>query len=112
MNVGAPMPEPMYHGGPKGRAAIDITHEEPAAPRGPALDLVLELNGEWHARQEIDGVRDPNSGGNVVYLSPGVRFSMDGWSGFASVGIPVVNQMYGVQAEPNWRLLTGIAVNF
>ena len=87
-------------------------HEEPAAPRGPALDLVLELNGEWHDHQVIDGVRDPNSGGNVVYLSPGVRFSMDKWSAFASVGFPVVNQMYGVQAEPDWRLLTGIAVNF
>jgi hypothetical protein len=108
MNAGAPFAEPpMYHGGPKSHH-----HEEPAAPRGPAFDVILELNGEWHGRQVIGGVTDPNSGGNVVYLSPGVRFSMDKWSAFASVGFPVVNQMYGIQAEPDWRLLTGVAVSF
>ncbi len=38
--------------------------------------------------------------------------SMDKWSGFASVGFPVVNHVYGIQAEPDWRLLTGVAVSF
>ena len=37
------------------------------------LDLVLELNGEWHDKQRIAGIPDPNSGGTTVYLSPGVR---------------------------------------
>jgi hypothetical protein len=110
MHLGA-MPEPMYHGGPKPRAHHH--HEEPPAPPpGPALDLVLELNGEWHGRQEIAGVKDENSGGNVVYLSPGLRLSFDKWSGFVSVGIPTVNHLNGVQAEPDWRLLTGVAVSF
>jgi hypothetical protein len=110
MSLGA-MPEPMYHGGPKRRGAPH-THAEPPAPSGPALDLVLELNGEWHAKQEIAGVKDENSGGNVVYLAPGARLSFDKWSGFASVGIPVVNEVNGIQSKPDWRLLTGIAVNF
>ena len=110
MSLGA-MPEPMYHGGPKARGHRH-SHDEPAAPRGPALDLVLELNGEWHAHQKVAGVKDENSGGNVVYLSPGLRLSMDKWSGFVSVGIPVVNHVNGVQAEPDWRLITGVAVGF
>ena len=111
MNAGAPFAEqPMYHGGPKAHHH----HEEPPAPapRGPALDVVLELNGEWHGHQVIDGVTDANSGGNVLYLSPGVRYSVDKWSAFASVGFPIVNQVYGIQAEPDWRLLTGVAVSF
>src|SRR5262245_11302983 len=110
MSLGA-MPEPMYHGGPKARGHKH-SHDEPAAPRGPALDLVLELNGEWHAQQKIAGAKDENSGGNVVYLSPGLRLSMDKWSGFLSVGVPVVNHVNGVQAEPDWRLLSGVAVSF
>ena len=110
MNLGA-MPEPMYHGGPKPRGHKH-SHDEPAAPRGPALDLVLELNGEWHAHQRIAGVKDENSGGHVVYLSPGLRLSMDKWAGFVSVGVPVVNHVNGVQAEPDWRLITGVAVSF
>jgi Putative MetA-pathway of phenol degradation len=105
MNAGA-LPEPMYHGGPKQR---HHHHEQPPAP---ALDLVLELNGEWHGQQVTDSVKDRNSGGNVVYLSPGLRLSMDKWSGFVSVGLPVVNHVNGVQAEPDWRLLTGVAVTF
>jgi hypothetical protein len=109
MGLGA-LPEPMYHGGPmSGRRH---RHHEQPAHSAPSLDLVLELNGEWHDHQVIAGARDPNSGGNVVYLSPGLRLAFDKWSAFASVGIPVVNQVNGVQAEPDWRLLTGVAVAF
>jgi hypothetical protein len=105
------LPEPMYHGGPKVRSHKHV-HEEPAVPSGPALDLVLEVNGEWHARQEIAGVTDPNSGGNVVFLSPGLRLSYERWSSFLSIGMPVVSGMNGVQAEPDWRVLTGMSVGF
>ena len=49
------------------------------------LDLVLELNGEWHDKQRIAGIPDPNSGGTTVYLSPGVRVGVDRFSGFVSV---------------------------
>jgi hypothetical protein len=108
----AGLPEPMYHGGPKVHHGHKHTHENEASPKGPALDLVLELNGEWHDRQKIAGVTDPNSGGTVVFLSPGLRLSYEQWSGFVSLGIPVVSELNGLQAEPDWRLLTGISVNF
>jgi hypothetical protein len=105
------LPAPMYHGGPETRARHRHQQEEPARP-GHTLDLVLELNGEWHDRQAIAGVKDANSGGNVVYLSPGLRLGYDKWSAFASVGIPVSSEVNGAQAEPAWRLLTGLAVAF
>jgi hypothetical protein len=91
------------------------THVHPAPPRGPsgpALDLVLELNGEWHAHQTIAGVQDANSGGHVLYLAPGLRLSAQSWSGFVSVGVPVVNDLNGVQAEADWRVVTGVSVGF
>ncbi len=72
------------------------------------LDLVLELNGEWHDKQRIAGIPDPNSGGTTVYLSPGVRVGVDRFSGFVSVGVPVINQHNGVQSKPDFRVLTGI----
>ncbi len=55
MHLGAALPEPMYHGGQKGGGH---SHEEPAAPAGPSVDLVLELNGEWHDKQVTAGVND------------------------------------------------------
>jgi hypothetical protein len=72
------------------------------------LDLVLELNGEWHDKQRIGGIPDPNSGGTTVYLSPGVRIGFDRFSSFVSFGVPVVNQHNGVQSKPDYRILTGI----
>jgi hypothetical protein len=73
------------------------------------LDLVLEFNGEWHDKQRISGIADPNSGGTTVYFSPGLRVGVDRFSGFVSVGVPVVNQHNGLQSKPDFRVLTGIA---
>jgi len=107
---------PMFHGAhahvadDDGHAHMHIHEEE--ASHGAALDLVLELNGEWHGRQETAGVKDENSGGNTIYVSPGLRLSIDQWSGFVSVGIPVVKDLNGIQAEPDWRISTGASLAF
>jgi hypothetical protein len=85
----------------------DDGHEHSHGPSNPALDLVLELNGEWQAEQETNGISDPNSGGNTIFLSPGLRLSQDAWSGFLSFGIPIVEDLNGIQSEPDWRVLVG-----
>jgi len=109
MKLGAALPEPMYHGGP---GAHQHSHAHEEAPSGPALDLVLELNGEWHAKEVDSGVKDPNSGGNTLYLAPGLRFSKDNWSSFVSVGLPIINNLNGIQSEPDVRVVTGLSVSF
>ena len=81
------------------------THEHEST--GPSLDLVLELNGEWHAEQVTSGIGDPNSGGNTIFLSPGLRLSQDKWSSFVSVGIPIVDNLNGIQSEPDLRIIAG-----
>ena len=102
MNAGALL-QPMYHGA---GSAKDHHHEE------PALDLVLELNGEWHDKEEVAGEREKNSGGNVVFFSPGMRLSFDRWSSFVSFGVPIINNMNGIQADADYRITSGIAVSF
>jgi hypothetical protein len=77
-----------------------------------ALDGLLELNGEWHDKQRTAGVVDPNSGGNTLYVSPGLRLTVDNWSSYVLVGIPVVNDLNGIQATPAWRVLGGVSVVF
>jgi hypothetical protein len=76
------------------------------------LDLVLELNGEWHDKQRTAGVVDPNSGGNTLYLSPGLRLTVDNWSGYLSAGVPIVKEVNGIQPPPSWRVIGGIAMSF
>jgi hypothetical protein len=100
----------MFHGAePHGEGDEGHAHEHEHGhePTGPSLDLVLELNGEWHAEQVTNGIADPNSGGNTIFLSPGLRLSQDKWSSFVSVGIPVVDDLNGIQSEPNWRIIAG-----
>jgi type IV secretory pathway protease TraF len=73
---------------------------------------MLELNGEWHDKQRTAGITDPNSGGNTIYLTPGLRLTVDNWSGYVSAGIPVVKDVNGIQPAPTWRVVGGIAVSF
>jgi Putative MetA-pathway of phenol degradation len=114
MHLGGPRPDGMpdgimYHGG--------HAHAPAAAPAATgigavALDLTLGLNGEWHAKQEVAGVRDENTGGHVVYVSPGFRFSAGQTATTVTFGIPVATNLNGTQSDPDWRLTTSFGVQF
>ena len=77
-----------------------------------ALDALLEINGEWHDKQRTLGVADPNSGGTTIFISPGLRLTIENWSSYVLVGIPVVNDYNGIQATPTWRVLAGVFAVF
>jgi len=61
---------------------------------------------------ERPGSLIPNSGGNTVYLSPGLRLTVDNWSGYLSAGVPIVKEVNGIQPPPTWRVIGGIAMSF
>lgn len=75
----------------------------------PVWRWLLELNGQWHEKQELGGVSDANSGGMQLFLSPGVRVSWsDHLNWFVSVGLPLVQDLDGVQSETSFRASTGV----
>ncbi len=106
--------QPMFHGANSHEEGDDghghEHHHEGST--GPFLDLVLELNGECHAEQVTNGISDPNSGGNTIFISPGLRLSQDKWSSFVSFGIPIVDDLNGIQSEPDWRITAGASLAF
>jgi hypothetical protein len=78
-----------------------------------AVDTILELNGEWRDQEQTDGRKDNNSGGNILYLSPGLRFTSGKHVSLgASFGIPIVQDTNGDQVEPDYRIISSINVNF
>ncbi len=85
---------------------------EAAHHHGAALDLVLELSGEWHGRQEEAGETERDSGGHVLYVAPGLRYTLDAFSAFASVGVPTISDFNGLQAEPGVRANIGAGYRF
>ncbi len=72
---------------------------------GRVVDAVLEAN--WrHAEQDVvdaDGNRDPNTGGDIVYLTPRLILDLGGGLlGRVGLQIPIVKSLYGDQTErPN-----------
>ncbi|ACE99645.1 hypothetical protein IP86_17410 [Rhodopseudomonas sp. AAP120] len=103
------------------RAYAHVGEHVPAATDSPmlarsqdrgALDALLEINGEWHDKERIAGLMDPNSGGSSIFISPGLRFSLKNWTSYVSLGIPIANHYNGIQATPAWRTLFGISVVF
>jgi hypothetical protein len=77
------------------------------------LGLFVEVNGEWRHKNEIGGVDDPNSGGHVVYISPGVRLTGGPhWNIAAGFGYPMVADMNGSEVEPSYRVLSTVSIAF
>ncbi len=77
-----------------------------------AWQYVLELNGEWHDKTEIDGSQDDNTGGDVIFASAGLRWSYGDWGTHLSVGTPLYKNLNGEQSEPDWQLSAGVSIAF
>lgn len=115
MHLGGSFDGMMHHGGP-GAHEHDHggghEHGDHVHGGGVALDVSLGLNGQWMGKQTIAGLADDNTGGHVLYVTPGMRLTVDKWAGFVNVGVPVMRELNGIQSEPAWTVSTGVAVQF
>lgn len=74
-----------------------------------AMDLIGELNGIWVAKEKVRGVKDPDSGGNTIFISPGVRINLGkGFMLYSSYSVPLTQDLHGTQNEVDYRLVFGI----
>jgi hypothetical protein len=73
----------------------------------------LQVNGSLTGRDTGAQADNADSGGAVVYLSPGVTFEVnEKYSAFVYVQIPVYQNFNGYQLAPAWTLSGGIRVTF
>lgn len=115
MHLGGAFDGMMHHGGPGAHGQdhdAGHSHADHDHGGGLALDVSLGLNGQWQGQQNVGGILDGNTGGHVLFITPGLRLTVDRWAGFVNVGIPVARDLNGIQSEPSWTLSTGIAVQF
>ncbi len=78
-----------------------------------SIDGVLELNGEYVAKDSISGINDPDSGGNTVIILPGVRINIGtNFSSYFSVAIPISQTLYGTQVKTTYAIFSGIDLLF
>ena len=76
------------------------------------LNGLLELNGFWTGRTRVDGSTLRNSGGNVLFLSPGVQIAMKRLILEASVQVPVLQDLNGPQLETDFVGVLSVRVPF
>ncbi len=75
------------------------------------IDGIMELNGEYAARDNIAGFTDENSGGHSIFLLPGVRVNIHAFSCYLGVNIPLVQNYYGAQVKSEYGLTGGIDIS-
>jgi len=94
------------HDSKHGHGAASHHHDAPEN----SWDIAVELNGEWRDYVTVGDIRQTHTGGNLVYIAPSVRFNnRNGWTAYASLGVPVIENLNGVQSDPKFRLFVGIS---
>ncbi|MCZ6856011.1 MAG: transporter [Gammaproteobacteria bacterium] len=73
---------------------------------------VLEGSVRNRAKNKINAVPDPNSGGTSVYLSPGIQYVTKRWILEGIVEVPLAQDLGGTALEDDYILRIGIRVNF
>lgn len=92
----------MYHGGHSHAPATPVT----------VLEASLGLNGQWSEKVNAAGIVDEDTGGHVLFLTPGLKLSQEKWEASVAIGIPVLKDLNGLQSEPSWQLSSGLSLKF
>jgi len=87
------------------RAEYQLT----ALGKWPRVFGDLELNFQWAAKDQVLGDKDPDSGGVIFYVSPGIKARLDAHLTISlSVPVPVYQGLTGEQHEEEFEVLFGI----
>lgn len=77
------------------------------------LLLNLELNGRYEARAEEGGKDVPNSGGNSMFISPGVQYlPVPNLVLETSVQLPILQDLNGTQLGTDFSVVAGLLYLF
>ncbi|MBI3042951.1 MAG: transporter [Betaproteobacteria bacterium] len=72
---------------------------------------VLEANLVHARKNRLGGIRDPNSGGTTLFLSPGLQYVTRKWILEAGVQIPVVQDLNGTALKNDHIFNAGFRIN-
>lgn len=75
------------------------------------LYLVAEANGIFSQRSKLKGETIDDSGGHILFLSPGLQFATRRFILEASIQLPVIQGLNGDQVETDFVLAVGFRVN-
>jgi hypothetical protein len=78
----------------------------------PDLVLLIELSGEHRNKDRIDGSKDSDSGGDILYLGPTFLWSYRNWMIKGGIQLPVYQDLNGEQEDEDFRSVIAVEVHF
>lgn len=76
------------------------------------LNFVLELNGQYQEKNKSSGMRVIDSGGHIIFLSPGIQFVMERFVLESSIQLPIIQDLNGSQLETDYIATVGTRITF
>ncbi len=78
------------------------------------LDVGFEMNGRWTGKDQTDGVKNANTGGNEIFIGPEVHLKWLAKKAFLSFFIPfsVYQDVNGQQLKEDWRFQSKFGIKF
>jgi hypothetical protein len=88
-------------------------YPEAFSPLKPQWFIALGLNGELREREKVAGDTDPDSGGNTIYVSPGLQVVFaPHWVVELSYQHAVYHNLYGTQLGETYKAIGGVTYLF
>lgn len=77
------------------------------------MDWMIEFDGLYATRDKIEGERNRNSGGNIIYVTPSIFLaSKEHFTFQVGVGFPIVQKLFGHQKKQEHSFQTKISWKF
>lgn len=81
-------------------------------PNKMIFSWILELDGIYSERNRINGVIDPDSGGNLIYLTPSLWLSVQKFYLQFGIGWAISQQLFGMQNRYTYTIAGNLVWTF
>jgi len=73
---------------------------------------VIEASLSHAENDQLAGIDDANTGGDLLILSPGLQYATRRWIAEAAIRVPVSTNLNGTALAPDYSVLASLRVNF
>lgn len=88
-----------------------IGHNIPSPP-GWIYACMVEVDGQYNQKNRFKGKIDPNSGGNVIIVTPSLWFSTKDMLVQFGLGFPILQNLFGKQNKIDYVFTINVAWSF
>jgi hypothetical protein len=75
---------------------------------------MIEFDGTYTEKNKIEGEIDPDSGGNIIFVTPSIYLASKRWIFQWGISLPIVQQLHGHQEKIRYVIgyNVGVAAQF